>query len=145
MHPSLSAPYKCPLHFRALFLNRDSFIHEFYNLPLDITPRSLLKAILDIACPCVISTVNSSNATGAIAVLFHACKRTAACKSDKNFNSFGPIFMSLLFAQVTPEYCPHGTNMFSSQKVDKLTFPVSWLCCFPHRLQGSPHNAKSRH
>lgn len=128
---------KCPLHFWAL-LNRDSFIHEFYNLPLDITPTSLPKALLDIVCPCVIFTVNSSNATGAVAVQLHACKRSAACRSDQIF-SFGEIFISLLSGQVPQECCLRGTSvlMLESHKVEKLTFAVSWLL-FSSQTSGLP-------
>lgn len=47
-------------------LNRGCFLHKNYNLPLDIIPTGLLKGFLDIVSPSVISTVNSSMATGAI-------------------------------------------------------------------------------
>lgn len=106
MHPSLSVPYKCPLHFQALFLNRDSFIHEFYNLPLDITPRSLLKAILDIAWPCVISTVNSFNATGAIAVLFQHARGRPRAKVIKISTALDQ-FSCLFFLPKLPQSVAH--------------------------------------
>lgn len=99
IRPCVDACMSC----KSPLLNRDSFIHEFHNLPLDIPPTSLLKALLDIACPCVIFTVNSSTATGATAVQLHACKRSAACSSDEIFNSFGPIFLSLLSVRVPRE------------------------------------------
>lgn len=54
----------------SFFLNRDCLLHQIYNLPLDIIPTSLLKGFLDIVCPSVISTVNSSTATGAVSPCF---------------------------------------------------------------------------
>lgn len=137
--PSMDACMSCksPLHFFWAFLNRDSFIHEFYNLPLDITPTSLLKALLDIACPCVIFTVNSSNATGAIAVQLHACKRSAACRGDTIFNSFGPIFISLLSAQVPRECCLRGANAPISEG-GKFDFCCQLAVVFLADLRAAP-------
>lgn len=59
-----------PVLLWVLFLNRDSFLHEIYNLPLDITPTSLLQGFFDTVCPSVISTVNSFMATGAVLSCF---------------------------------------------------------------------------
>lgn len=66
--PDHSAVLNCALS--AFFLNRDSFLHEIYNLPLDIIPTSLLKGFLDIVGRSAISTVNSSMATGAVPSCF---------------------------------------------------------------------------
>lgn len=88
----LGVSFKCPLHVLlsgcpeqlwALFLNRDWFLHKIYNLPLDITPTSPPKGFLDIVCPSVIFTVNSSMATGAVASCFINAK---ACLFIKRQN-----------------------------------------------------------
>lgn len=70
LSPTFLFHWKNSAALSSFSLNKDCFLHEIYNLPLDITPTSLLKGFLDIVGPSVICTVNSSMATGAVASCF---------------------------------------------------------------------------
>lgn len=140
VHPSLCGHVGVLCIFKSCLIETVSYMNSTTCL-LTSLPQASLRRFLILPAPCVIFPVNSSHASGAVAVHFHACQRSAACRSDERFTSFGPIFRSLFSAQIPHECCLRGTS--SHLRRWKMGLWLSAGCCFPP--PGCPHFAKSCH
>ncbi len=149
LSPTFLFHWKNSAPLSSFFLNRDCVLHEIYNLPLDITPISLLKGFLDIVGPGVISTVNSSMATGAVASCFTHTMGLFLLKMTP-FSEVSEPFPYFCFCSVWVVTTHCIWKSVWSQELAHLRQPFPdcwfWLCCsFPRRLQGCHQYGKSCH